>query len=527
MNSPEEIAPPCPKELPPAEAAEEQAPPPPGGMKRAAISAGMWTVIGYGSSLLIRMASTIILTRLVENKVIGLIALVYTFLTGLHMFTDVGLGTSIIQSKRGDEPHFYNTAWTLQIFRGGLLFLGTVLIAWPVSQWALPHPEPELLLLLPAVGIIEFVSNLNSTALYALSRHLLRGRLVLIEVGTTLLGTCVTIAYAYHWPTAWAMVAGPMAGAAVQMLVSHVIIPGYRNHFRWDRTALGELIHFGKWIFFGTIFTFLGSQSDRLIVGKLTGEATLGIYYIAVQLTGIASTLMSTLAGQLIFPFYSRLLQAGRDIPREFSRVHVPVAGFAALLACGLWVTGPAAIHVMYRPQYFDAAWIIQFLAVGAWFSMLESTLGASMLALGEPRAVMISNATKLGGLIVFVPLGYWLGGLQGGEEDALRGLLCGFVVSDVVRYLVMVGIVRTRGLSGWMYDLALSALIVLIALFGSWTGAGVAAAVLGGEPGPEARWEQLLLFTCQGVLVTAVWGAIGLAWWYRGKRLRRLAEGA
>jgi O-antigen/teichoic acid export membrane protein len=323
------------------------------------------------------------------------------------------------------------------------------------------------------------------------------------------------------------MIAGPTAGALIQLIASYFILPGYRNRFRWDRTALHELVHFGKWIFLGTIFTFLGSQSDRLIVGRLTGQEQLGVYYYAVNLAAIATTLMSTLGVQMVFPVYSRLLQAGRDIFREFGRVHSTVAGFAALLACGLWVTGPAAVRFLYPPDFFEAAWIIQFLAVGAWFTMLESVLGASMLALGQPRTVMLSNATKLTGLILFVPFGYWLGHQHGGQEEAFRGMVCGFVASDVVRYLAMVGMARARGLSGWGYDLVLSGLIILIALFGFWAGEQVASAILGTVPNPLARWQQLLLLVCQGVIVTALWGVVGLAWWSRGKLvLRPKAEG-
>jgi len=40
------------------------------------------------------------------------------FFQGLQMFSDVGIGPSIIQNKRGEPPHFYNTAWTIQVFRG-------------------------------------------------------------------------------------------------------------------------------------------------------------------------------------------------------------------------------------------------------------------------------------------------------------------------------------------------------------------------------------------------------------------------
>jgi hypothetical protein len=60
----------------------------------------------------------LILTRLLFPEAFGLMALVQVFMGGLQMFSDLGVNMSIIQSKRGEDPDFLNTAWTFQILRG-------------------------------------------------------------------------------------------------------------------------------------------------------------------------------------------------------------------------------------------------------------------------------------------------------------------------------------------------------------------------------------------------------------------------
>ena len=45
------------------------------------------------------------------------------------MFSDLGLRQSIVQSRRGAEPAFLNTAWALQILRGLALWLIALAIA--------------------------------------------------------------------------------------------------------------------------------------------------------------------------------------------------------------------------------------------------------------------------------------------------------------------------------------------------------------------------------------------------------------
>src|SRR5690348_11962616 len=79
---------------------------------------GTCYIVGYyGISLALRMVSSVVLTRLFSPEYFGLMTLLTTVLVGLNLFSHIGLGDSVIQSPRGDEPLFLNTAWTLQVLR--------------------------------------------------------------------------------------------------------------------------------------------------------------------------------------------------------------------------------------------------------------------------------------------------------------------------------------------------------------------------------------------------------------------------
>ena len=77
---------------------------------------GLQPALGIGQVM--RLASNLILTRILSPEDFGLMALVTSFLIGLAMFSDMGFGPSIMQSKRGDDPVFLDTIWTLKIIRG-------------------------------------------------------------------------------------------------------------------------------------------------------------------------------------------------------------------------------------------------------------------------------------------------------------------------------------------------------------------------------------------------------------------------
>jgi hypothetical protein len=144
-------------------------------------------------------------------------------------------------------------------------------------------------------------------------------------------------------------------------------------------------------------------------------------------------------------------------------------------------------------------------------------------------------------GVFVFVPLGYWLGGLdywgEGGLEPhpqgAFVGILAGFIAADFVRYLVVVYLAWRNGMSGVRYDAALSVLIVLLSPAAYYGGAAVArplatacarlAQLLSLTTSPKL--ETFLEFFCQGIAAVLLWGLVVLAWRAFQMRPARAAE--
>ena len=94
----------------------------------------VFTLGGYGLGQALRLLSNLLLTRLLFPEAFGMMALVAVIMQGLAMFSDVGVSPAIMRSSRGDDQRFLDTAWTIQVIRGGVLWLFACLIAIPVSN---------------------------------------------------------------------------------------------------------------------------------------------------------------------------------------------------------------------------------------------------------------------------------------------------------------------------------------------------------------------------------------------------------
>jgi O-antigen/teichoic acid export membrane protein len=453
---------------------------------RATLQRGsIWAFTNFGGSQVLRFFGHLVLTRLLFPEAFGLMSIVTAVLLGLQLFSDVGIRPSIIQSHRGDDPDFLNTAWTIQIMRGVVLWLVACALASPCAGF---YGEPELARILPVAGLGALVSGFDSTRSHSLYRKLDLKRSSLLHLGSRAFGLVLMIAWAWIVPTIWALVAGGLAGNLVWLVLSHTALPGLRNRLRWDRSALALLVRFGRWIFFSTMLTFLVTQSDRLVFGKLIPLALLGVYGVGAALASMPAEGLGHLSSNVLFPVFSRMHNADRDLRDAFRRVRLPILVLAGWMVAGLAAGGSVIVRILYDARYAEAGWVVQLLALGSWFTVLQSTNGSVLLARGQAHWNVVINGGKLVGMLVSIPAGYALAGFP--------GAVAGLVLSDVVRYVVSAYAANTVDLRGWPQDLRLSA----------WLGVSAVAA-----------WflaERLLGAGCSSVTAScAVFASVTLLW--------------
>ncbi|MCU0568702.1 MAG: oligosaccharide flippase family protein [Oculatellaceae cyanobacterium Prado106] len=428
-------------------------------IKQLAIRGTFWTVAGYGASYIIRFCSNIVLTRLLAPEVFGLMGLVYVFITGMHMFSDIGIHTSVLQNKRGGERTFQKTAWTLQVMRSVVLWAGCCLIAFPIAHF---YGNSQLLFLLPAVGVTTFVSGFYSTSLYNLGRGMEVKKIAQFDLLGQIVGVVTTISVAYFYPTVWALVIGSVISSIVQMLWSHrlAIANKQPDGFLLDRDSMREIVSFGKWIFISTILTFFATQSDRLMLGKLLPLEVLGVYGIAFTLADIPKQVVMAIGSKVVFPTYTKLV----DLPRLEFRSKIKklrrLILVGAVVGLALMISfGDIVISILYDNRYQDAAWMLPIIAIGLWPIMLSSTLEGALYALGNPRFVVLGNFFSF----VFMASGIWLGFQIWGVPGAVMAV----AASNIPPYLCSLYGLSREGLACIRQDiqatLSLVGLVLLL----------------------------------------------------------------
>lgn len=471
-------------------------------LARAAMDSGKWTLIGFGAVQVLRLVSNLVMAKLLAPQAFGLMAMVGAVLQGLQMLSDIGIGPSIIQSQRGEDRAFLNTAWTLQALRGAGIWGVACLLSIPLAAF---YAEPMLWKLIPVVALTAVVQGLNSTALFTLNRRMSIAGITLLDVLVQVLQVGVMIAWALGVErSVWALIAGGFAASIARAVISHYLVKGPSDRPRLEPAAIRSIISFGGWIFLSTLLTFFALQGDKFLIAKRVSMSDIGVYAIALMFVTIPLDVIRRLGEKVAFPAYSRVINDGGEFAPIFARIRFPLCSVGAMLVTGAASVSPDFLHMVYDTRYDAARDYIPLMGLGCLLLLLETTSGMALLSLGRAKLIAAGSLAKLVGLVVFVPLGFRFGAQFPG--GALQGAVLGVTVSELLRYLVSALSVRSMGLPVFLHDLSLLVLGV-----GAYFASGLVAGLLGLHEGTLAS------FLVRGVVVTL---CFALPVWRTGREL-------
>jgi O-antigen/teichoic acid export membrane protein len=414
-----------------------------------------WTVGAYGAGQFVRLVSSIVLTRLLSPELFGIMTIVNTVRTGVDLLSDVGIGQSIVQNKNAEDPDFYNTAWTVKLLRGLLL---CVVCAASANYFGEFYNSPLVSIVLPVMALSFVLDGFTSISSSLMQKRMKIAALNIYGFAFEVIPGVALVVLAYFFRSIWALVFGLLFSSAVRMVVSYFQLGDVRVKFHISKQYMWDILHFGKWIFFGTLIYFLSGNFDRLYLGKVAPLALLGVYGIARSLADMIVQLVGRLCGFIVFPY----IASSSDEPREQLRGKLAPARFQMLLVAAVGMSAFAAVadlpvKIIYDQRYHAAAGMLPIMALGVWFSILCNVNESVLFGFGRPQYAAIGNMVKFGWLLIGLPIGY--------TSFGFFGIIVVVAVSDFFRYFpLFIGQMRARFSFG-VQDIVTS--LVMFGLFG------------------------------------------------------------
>jgi O-antigen/teichoic acid export membrane protein len=418
-----------------------------------------WTAGGFGVGQAFRLLTSIILARLLAPEIFGVMLIVNSVRTGVDLISDVGINQNIVQNKNSENPAFYNTAWTLQVIRGLLLWAICAAIAIPVAN---VYQAPILIFALPIAALYFVFEGSSSISAFILQKRLSLRKLNLYLVVIDAISACAHVLLAVVSPTIWALVLGVLVASASKSIGTHFLVSDISCRFFLSKAYCYQIFSFGKWIFLSSIVYFASTNFDRLYLGTAMPFAVLGIYGIARSLADLIVALVVRLCSFVVFPF----IASSTQVPPEQLRQRLKPKRLRILLLASLGLSVFAAvadlpIKILYDDRYQAAGWMLPIMTIGIWFSILCSINETTLLGLGKPNYGAVGNCFRFAYLLIALPNGF--------KHYGIAGVVIVVSLADLCRYLpIMIGQIHVR-LSFFIQDSCLTVTTFLSIAFWVW----------------------------------------------------------
>lgn len=283
----------------------------------------LFTLIGQFSALFVKFVSNIMFAALLFPEAFAQIAIVNSIITGFVMFSEIGIRSKVIESDQASDKDFLDTAWSLQILRGVILYGVLCIAAYPFSRF---YSSPDLFLAIPVAGSVLLISSLTPTWIYEQNRNLVVSKQVFSEVSSLLLSTGIAIIFAYLYESFWALVLSLVLNEAFKQAFFYYFAGKSTNTFKIYKCHAIEILKFGQWLLLSSIFGYVINHADKLLLAAKFDKNVFGLYAIAFSIANIPIMIGVPFSSKIFLPLLRRLR------PWEFSENRNHLQKYRAIL---------------------------------------------------------------------------------------------------------------------------------------------------------------------------------------------------
>jgi teichuronic acid exporter len=271
-------------------------------MRKNIIQGLKWNTIDQIFSLGSKFLVTIVLSRLLEPKDFGLLAMIFAFTIVADVLIDAGFRNSIIQEKEPTDFELSSIFWLNMAI--GLFF--TLLIFFSSYGVAAFYKEPLLQPVMAVISLLYVISPLSLIQGALLTKKLKFKALTISQVASKVASGTLGISMAYTGWGYWSLVGSVLAGG----LLRNVMLwfqSSWRPSFHFRFSDLQKYWKVSSNILYSNILFNVVNRIDYVMIGKFFSPALLGMYSRAKENAFIPGTIIANVIRNTFFGIFSNL----------------------------------------------------------------------------------------------------------------------------------------------------------------------------------------------------------------------------
>lgn len=399
---------------------------------------GLVTMVAHGLKFTVSIVATAILARLLTPQDYGLIGMVAVAAQFVAMFKDMGLSLATIQKSEINYDQISTLFWVNVSISAGIMLL--MMVAAPGVSWFFGESRLTAITVVTAGGFLIGGLAVQHEAL--LRRQMRFYVISAITFASIVVGYAVGITMAWYGYQYWSLVFSQLA-----LLGTNTI--GVWLACRWRpgrpkrNTGVKSMLKFGGDVTGYSVINYVSRNIDNLLVGRIGGAQTLGLYNKAIQLVSLPTDQINEPLFSVAIPALSRLTDSPERYREAYLRIMEKVIMLTMPVVAVMLVTSDWLVQLVLGSQWSQASPILVFMCMGGLFAPVMNTGGWLLVTQGRSREMLqwsIINAPlaiipiviglhwgpvgvaacySIGRLLIANPLQFWFVGRTGPVKTA------------------------------------------------------------------------------------------------------------
>lgn len=342
-----------------------------------------WTAVGMAASKCVSIIAKLVLARLLVPEYFGFVSMVLVFTEIVKIGAELGLRNTLINRRRDSSRRLrYDSAFWLLVMVACAAIAAMWLFGAPLLVWFYDEPELRSVAIAMSFGIL--LENLRVVPEARLARGMRFKQITLCEMLGTFLGCATAVALAAYGAGVWSLVAQTLAATAGTTALLF-FSAGWLPRFHFSSTCLNDIKEYSSYILGSRMLIYLQQNLDYVLIGKMLGAHSVGIYAIAFMVTETLRAQLYWIVGRVVFPIYSRL---GGDAPdtrniylgtiRYMTAITFPIAILFVLFSEDM-------VRTLFTDAWMAAVLPVKILALASMVTASAGTPSEVLRGVGKP----------------------------------------------------------------------------------------------------------------------------------------------
>lgn len=331
-----------------------------------------------------------ILARILTPEDFGIFGIAAITLALLETFTEPGVSLALVQQEE-EIDDYVSTAWIISILRGVIIASVLLLLASFIASF---FNQPQALNILRVAAVIPLIKGfINPATVNFVKKLQFNKEFILRSIPVTAdIGSSIVLAIYLRSPIT--IIYGMIIGATLEVVLTF-LMTNIRPTLKFVKSQAAKLIGYGKWVTVGWIMSYLSEQFDDILVGRLLGTTSLGIYQMAFKLSVLPSTELSEVVSKVVFPVYSKIAGDKERLKTAVLKTTATLAAISIPITLAIMLFPKPIILIALGDQWLKAAIPLQILAIYGLFRAISQAPSAMLYAAGRPDIAAKLRATR------------------------------------------------------------------------------------------------------------------------------------